>query len=366
MRALSEFADSQAPVAIKGACREWHLTRSLSGQRHDQEKISYFHRLLKGQKLQFTYLPPQLEGDLGFGADGRPNVPYLTHESSASDFIDGVRRCVLDPTYGVTYAQSRPLSAFPKVAAGVGLERHIGGLPRASARLWVGSGGHVNALHFDCYANFIFLVAGQKRVCLFPPDSFAELEPTPPRRGIGGATSSRVKLLMLSPSERMRLRPLFKRGVYVVLRPGDGLFIPPNWWHHVEGWRFNVMVNVWVHAVKRQALTDLEAYLRRSIRLTAGLSNTDLAALRNSIRSLCTIEGGSNHAPEENASPCPQLSSIYSSFRRLSLPREWRSFAAAAADYYLFTARSDRKKWAEVENYAFNSRTGERFINETL
>ena len=353
-------------MAIAAACGKWPLTRSLFARRQDRDKIVYMHGLLKGQRVHFTYLPPQLEGDLGFGADGRPNVSFFTHKSSATDFLEGLLRCVLEPGYGVAYAQSRPLNAFPKIAARVELEHHVGRLPRASARIWIGSGGHVNALHFDCFANFLFLVAGQKRVCLFPPDSFADLEPTPPRRGIGGATSTRIKLLALSRAERTRLRPLFARGVYVVLRPGDGLFIPPNWWHHVEGRRFNVMANVWVHAVKRQTLTNLEAHLRRVIRLTSSLSSANLAALRTSIQCLCTGEHGPHRAPADIASPFPQLSRVYSSFRRLSLPQEWRSFVAAAADYYLFVARSNPERWAEVESYAFNSRTGERFINDNL
>src|ERR1700738_3431089 len=123
-QALCEFAQSEEPVAIEAACREWHLTRSLSGRGARREKNAFVHPLPEGEKVLFPYLPPQLEGDLGFGPDGRPNVSYLTHESSATDFMDGVRRCVLEPAYGVTYAQSRPLTAFPRVAAGVDLEHH--------------------------------------------------------------------------------------------------------------------------------------------------------------------------------------------------------------------------------------------------
>ena len=30
-----------------------------------------------------------------------------------------------------------------------------------------------------------------------------------------------------------------------LVEPGDTLYIPPLWWHHVESYGFNVMVNTW-------------------------------------------------------------------------------------------------------------------------
>jgi hypothetical protein len=38
-------------------------------------------------------------------------------------------------------------------------------------------------------------------------------------------------------------------AVTAVLGPGDAIFIPPLWWHHVESLEpFNVLVNYWWHA----------------------------------------------------------------------------------------------------------------------
>jgi hypothetical protein len=46
-----------------------------------------------------------------------------------------------------------------------------------------------------------------------------------------------------------RFREALAAGVSAELGPGDAIFIPPLWWHHVESLeRFNVLVNYWWHA----------------------------------------------------------------------------------------------------------------------
>ncbi|QTN25680.1 cupin-like domain-containing protein [Rhizobacter sp. AJA081-3] len=357
---------SPTPQLFSGHCAGWPLTRELSARRLDLTKIAYLSELSGRQRIQFTYLPPAMAGDLGCAPNGRPNVPYLSHEATLSDFLQGIASCLRHADGSVAYAQSRPLRSFPRFAGMLGCDEVLGDLPEASRRLWLGSGGHVNNLHFDCFANFLFMIAGYKRVCLFPPDSFVELRPTPPRRGIGGATGSPVKLLRPQTKDMARLRRLARRGMYVVLRPGDALFIPPNWWHHVEGQRLNLMVNAWVHAIERPTLGSLEDGLQRTIRAMADMRPTVRISLRDVVRRACKGEPASQVLRQVPTDIAVVLAPILKSIVDLQLPSEWRSFAAAAADYYLFTASADSRQWAEIVSYAIERNAGERFISQEL
>jgi Cupin-like domain len=45
-----------------------------------------------------------------------------------------------------------------------------------------------------------------------------------------------------------KFRTALDAAQVVQLAPGDGLFIPPLWWHHVESLEpFNLLVNYWWH-----------------------------------------------------------------------------------------------------------------------
>ncbi len=44
-------------------------------------------------------------------------------------------------------------------------------------------------------------------------------------------------------------------AVFAELGPGDAIYIPPLWWHHVESLEpFNVLVNYWWHAAGGPAI----------------------------------------------------------------------------------------------------------------
>ena len=78
-------------------------------------------------------------------------------------------------------------------------------------------------------------IFGRKRVHLAPPSDAALL------RAASGFYSN---LVHGQPEDQAELRatPLLK----VDLDPGDALFIPSMWWHHVQGLDpFTVLVNYW-------------------------------------------------------------------------------------------------------------------------
>lgn len=103
-------------------------------------------------------------------------------------------------------------------------------------QIWMGPGGTVSSLHFDDKQNILVQVAGCKRVILVPPAHSGELQP---HTGAAWNTAQ----VDLWQDGAPPLSGVAWAGVH--LGPGDALFIPPGWWHHVTAVTDSISVSFW-------------------------------------------------------------------------------------------------------------------------
>jgi len=103
----------------------------------------------------------------------------------------------------------------------------------ANSRVWFGRGGYVTPLHYDLCHGFLAQKVGRKTFTLFAPDDFRKLYPRRDRPEV-----SRVDYdAYASGDARQREKfPDFAdaHAMVVTLEPGDVLYTPPFWWHHVR------------------------------------------------------------------------------------------------------------------------------------
>jgi oxalate decarboxylase/phosphoglucose isomerase-like protein (cupin superfamily) len=119
-------------------------------------------------------------------------------------------------------------------------------VPAAAApRVWVGNAAKV-ATHNDPVENVAVVAAGRRRFTLFPPSAEPDLylgphDPTP-----AGARISMVHVTAPDLERYPRYALALEHAQEAELSPGDAIFIPRDWYHHVEALdRFNVLVNYW-------------------------------------------------------------------------------------------------------------------------
>ena len=100
----------------------------------------------------------------------------------------------------------------------------------ASVNVWMGQAGVIAHCHYDGYHNFYTQLYGKKRFTLFRPSQWSRLYPYPFLH-----PSHAQCQVNLSDPDLSRF-PLVTRAnaVEVVLEPGDVLYMPPLWFHHVE------------------------------------------------------------------------------------------------------------------------------------
>ena len=111
--------------------------------------------------------------------------------------------------------------------------------------IWIGTRTRI-AAHNDFPHNLACCAVGRRRFTLFPPDQFANLYVGPLDHTPAGRPVSMVDLRQPDFNEYPLFREALESAQVAELGPGDAIFIPSMWWHHVEALEpFNVLVNYW-------------------------------------------------------------------------------------------------------------------------
>jgi Cupin-like domain len=114
-------------------------------------------------------------------------------------------------------------------------------VPWRNARLWLSAPGTSVPLHRDVAQNIFIQLVGRKRFLLYPPAAAPWLYSNRFRSAL--ANYSRVD------PERPDYAtfPLSRavQPVEVVLGPGDAMYLPSRWWHHVRSLDVSLSVNFW-------------------------------------------------------------------------------------------------------------------------
>ena len=94
--------------------------------------------------------------------------------------------------------------------------------------------------------NLACVVAGRRRVTLFPPEQLQNLYIGPLDYTPAGQAISLVDFHAPDLERFPRFAEALRHAQVAELGPGDAVFIPSLWWHHMEGLEaFNVLVNYW-------------------------------------------------------------------------------------------------------------------------
>ncbi|KDR18274.1 hypoxia-inducible factor 1-alpha inhibitor-like [Zootermopsis nevadensis] len=119
--------------------------------------------------------------------------------------------------------------------------------PLTSNLLLIAMEGNVTPCHYDEQQNFFAEVRGFKRCILFPPEQFECFYPHPVYH-----PHDRQSQVDFERPDYTRF-PKFReaRGQEAIVGPGDVLYIPIYWWHHIESIMrggYTISVNFWYKA----------------------------------------------------------------------------------------------------------------------
>jgi hypothetical protein len=239
---------STEPLLLRGLVREWELVQS--GLRSNLDAIDYLKSHYNGNFSLVCFGDTSIKGRL-FYNDDLTRLNYETRRARIDETLDLILQTIDDPEPPAYYIASNHIDThfLPDFRVGndIVFNRPDGDtkLKNPLASIWIGSPTTASC-HYDAPSNIACCVVGKRRFTLFPPEQIHNLYPGPFEPTPGGQAISMVDFKNPDLEKHPRFKHAMAAAQIVEMNPGDALYLPPMWWHHVEALSpFNVLVNYW-------------------------------------------------------------------------------------------------------------------------
>lgn len=248
-----EIAPAYRPVVLRGFAADWPAVRA--GLEGAQAGAAYLKAFDQGAVVEAFVGPPGIGGRF-FYAEAERAVNFERRRGALPAILDDILALAEETDPPSVYVGSTPI---PQVLPGLAeANRHDLLDPGVEPRIWIGNAVTVQT-HYDMADNLAVVVAGRRRFTLFPPDQTANLYVGPLDFTLAGQPISMVQLEDPDLDRYPRFAEAARYGVSAELGPGDAIYIPTAWWHHVRSIdTFNVLLNYWWRELPLEAGSPFE------------------------------------------------------------------------------------------------------------
>jgi hypothetical protein len=234
-----EIVPGGEPAVLRGLAADWPAVRA--GGRSPRALGEYIKTFDRGTEVETLTGASSIKGRFFYSDD----LKGLNFEKRPEPISATIESLLAQPGEGAPslYIQS---ASIPDCLPGFASENGIALLNGAAIpRIWIGNAVTVST-HYDLSDNIACVVGGRRRFTLFPPGEIGNLYVGPIHFTLAGQPVSMVAL----DEPDFERYPRFKDALASVqtadLEPGDAIYIPYFWWHHVRSLTgFNVLVNYW-------------------------------------------------------------------------------------------------------------------------
>jgi hypothetical protein len=241
-----EIVPRAAPAVLRGVVAGWPAVQRARAS--PEALCDYLLACDSGQPVDALLLAPGEKGRLFYGA-GMDGFNFARRRLPVAQVIEQLARYSQFADPPSVAVQSAPIEAcLPRF----GQENRLDGLlgeidtqENIAGRIWIGN-AIVTPAHFDESENIACVVAGRRRFTLFPPEQVGNLYIGPLDYA---PTPTPISMVDFSAPDLVRF-PRFARALDAALvadlGPGDAIYIPPLWWHHVQSSApLSILVNYW-------------------------------------------------------------------------------------------------------------------------
>lgn len=237
-----EIVPAGQPALLKGLVRDWPIVEAATQSR--QGLANALLAEANGEGVQ-AWFSPRGEGGRFTYSDDLAGFNHERRIVTLADLVAYMIDHADDPAAHTAYAGGIPI---PKIMPGLLPQLPMPLLEEGRemlVSLWLG--GHSRtAAHWDVPQNLACVVAGRRRFTLFPTDQVANLYVGPLDFTLAGQPTSLVDIVEPDLEQHPKFREAMAAAAIAELEPGDALYLPSLWWHHVEALdAFGAMINFW-------------------------------------------------------------------------------------------------------------------------
>jgi mannose-6-phosphate isomerase-like protein (cupin superfamily) len=223
------------PVVVRGLAAGWPIVQA-------PDKAAYLRRFDSGARAEMSIAPPEHDGRL-FYTDGMAALTFTKQPATVGEVLDRLQSAAAEPQPEAIAAQAVVVAeALPGFAEENRLQLFD---TAVEPRIWIGN-RVVTATHHDMFSNIAVVVAGRRRFTLFPPDQVANLYVGPFEFTPAGTPASLVDPEAPNLERFPRAAEAMRHAQAAELAPGDAIYVPHMWWHHVRSLdQLSILVNYW-------------------------------------------------------------------------------------------------------------------------
>jgi len=236
----NEIVPQNQPAVLRGLVKDWPAVQA--GLQSPRALCDYIRRLDGGRPVDTLLGAPSIRGRFFYG-DDLSSLNFERKPGTISALLELLLAHLGDAKPPAIFIQA---ASVPECLPGFRAENALD-LPDPAAipRIWVGNAVTVTT-HYDISDNIACVVGGRRRFTFFPPEQIRNLYVGPIHFTLAGQPVSMVNLDEPDLVRYPRFEQALAAAQVAELEPGDAVYIPYFWWHHVASLEsFNVLINYW-------------------------------------------------------------------------------------------------------------------------
>jgi hypothetical protein len=237
-----EIAAAHQPVVMRGLVRDWPLVSAASGSIEDTANYLFPHC---DDKPVNTFIGESAMKGRFFYGDDLKSFNFERVQISVRQLFErlGDQATLENPQH--IFAGAIPVPERAKSLVDENRNPLLGQETEQLISLWIGNQSRT-AAHWDLAQNIACVVRGPRRFTLFPTEQVKNLYIGPLDFTLSGQAISLVDFHAPDFERFPRFKLALQHAQVAELEPGDAIYIPSLWFHHVESFDpLSILMNYW-------------------------------------------------------------------------------------------------------------------------